>query len=524
MMQEERHREVDSGKTFRKRREKERVQYDPELRIDRDWNYISSDSSDCSKRVAITDIDEKFKFVSHSDKFINDGPIQMNNVQLGHDLLEELMPYHYRINYSRWEQGREMIFKVPIKDYITITDIRSDKKNNMISYHGKMYDPNKIYIITEMTTSEDSKWKRKLQITELCDSNMNHPDFPDDKITNLGSCSIEYRIDINNEGHFEKSYFDHGYGKISMSGRRGWSQEYRYNKKGKIIPPGPHKVNLDQEIIIDMKNVKYLTHVGILPDKIDADRISLSENINDRYVYWRNRGGGLMGATDINNQSWVNGINVWYKIKSSDNWISLGQWKSSGCCHKMNLIDLISNYNCQEGMKCRYFKFVVTSFNHYPVFEVQFYGKRDSSEIAKEKERIADKKYVEYSISRCIENNLPEKYVKSSGYDWGWTLKDSRTKKKKKIFGHHELCMKYDNDDDDDDDNDDDDDDYDDDDDDNDDDDDDYDDGDDEDDYEDYDDEDDYDDDDYEDEDEENNVDEYDDDEPNVDLDEWEIM
>lgn len=436
--------------TLRHRTQKPKV-YNPELSINRDWKYIGDRNHDTSKSVAVTFIDRKYNFVSESSSDLISESIPMRTEEMGKDLLDDLAPY-FCYTKHRYDYGLERIhtFKVPVEDYIIIVDRNNkySKKNNMIEWKGKYYDPEKIYLIKDNFNQQDGKYKMKSSMVEFCSKYIQHPFPKDGKITNIGSCKIDYYIrrypfgnhneqDIgvmcgdcsNNESHFitmiNRDYKYYRYNeyneRITNENEVSIATQTNYVNRFNMTKDEEKRIK-QQEIILDTKTIKCITHIGILPEPVIAGEFPLFENEKHR--------ASIDYVVNTNQHARVDNFKIWHKLKKSDKWSYLGQYGCLNNYNEINLIELItSEFNSNEGLKFRYLKIIIGSFHIAPIMRLEFYGKLDEKIFEKKAKIYGDKNFVEYTVSVLSENNLHDKYMthynKSSNINH-----ESRTAKK----------------------------------------------------------------------------------------------
>jgi hypothetical protein len=457
--------EKKTGKTLRLRSYRSNIS-NPELSIDRDWSYIGDSKQDMSKRVAITFIDRKYELVSENNSQLISEAIPMRTEFMGKTLLEDLSPYfcYTKMEYCYNGVEKRHTYRVPVEEYITIIDTNNTytKKNKMIECQGKYYDPEKVYIINDNFNQQGEKWKKKSSIVEFCDKYMEHSFSRNGPIINLGSCGINYYLRkpsywvkeesavgiiseycYDRESHFiSMSHQDLNYDhwncdyynncKLTDENEITISTKHSYINRFNMTKDEEKKIK-QEEIIIDTKTIKSLTHIGVLPEEILTSSFPLFENGKRR--------ASIEYVVNTRQQAWVDSFQIWHKLKKSDKWSYLGQYGCTNNYNDIHLIDLTSEFNSENGLKFRYFKIVIGSFHVAPILRLELYGKPDPQTIEKRAKTSEDKKFVEYTVSEFSEGNVPDKF----NWNHRYISTTSRTTKKNQNRFNHKIDMLTDN-------------------------------------------------------------------------------
>lgn len=383
----------------------------PEMMIDRKCD---RDYDENTITYGVTEIDEKFDLT-----FGGSYSFMLNKKQFWDDLIEALKqhPCYKRMSTCGTDVFDKYVFKVPIKEQKTIAYCQEEfREEHWVKYNGEYYDPSKIYVVEYEDNAEcdDKEIRNNIRsIRAVCDQKLPRPFVGNTKIEFIGLCECQYSSVQRNlitqyalSNCFTKTnelLINKSYARYSCSN----------NSYPERIDTNPG------EIVFDMKNLSNITHLGMLPPPIRTQKARL-RNSKDAY---------LTAASNLSKQSWVSNFKVWYKINGSDNWVYLNEYKGNDNCYSMNLIDLSSEYNTNDGLQCRYLKVVVSSYHINPGFRLAVYGKQNQQETVAEKKD----QYIEYAIEFPVNNTKKVPDGKIRNYHcryWGNGEYPNRTKAK----------------------------------------------------------------------------------------------
>jgi hypothetical protein len=424
------------GNTFRFGHRRNNIG-NPELSIARKYEY---DYESGTKTYGITEIDEKFGLMDRCFKtrgyYYGHGDIKMNNEKLWNDLFDAFM--EYRCWKTQIVKGTAIFdvftFKIPVKEYC-IEENGKDVQggSQLISYNGRHYDPEKIYIIEEGTIvdDEDEYQSAPKMIKELCGCHGPDPFTGSEDINLLGIINANFscvgkkrKKKRTNTGGTFSSHFERAT-KITMN-----RNSFRGQNHG--LGTIANQYVTEREVIVDLKNTNVITHIGMLAPHIYTKTIDLNEKEKSKNKKY------LLTPSDLYAQSWVTGIKVWYKMDQSDTWVDISEHGGNHNCHEMNLINLQSYFNTTDGLQCRYLKIAVKSFHRNPSFRLAVYGKK-TEQVIKKKENDFVKYEIEFPVTN--EKKVPD----GMGYGRYWYWRDCYNKiprTTKKRWGVND--MKYD--------------------------------------------------------------------------------
>jgi hypothetical protein len=406
----------DGKKTFRLKHYKAPIQ-NPVMIISRKYK-----NEDNIVTFGITEIDEKFdllKKVNHCRRSRLNDEICLNSEDLWDELFEELDPYYYckKID-TEWNKIYDiLIYRVPIKEHKTIhINNKEHEEINWIKYNNNYYDINKIYIINHNNENQIQS------ISELCDQKLLNPKFKDTGIQLFGLYTCNFRYVSNN-----------GINKLTNSDKFIWTNQIVMNEDKSYYNNNDHYPNINEninnyEIIIDLKNIETMTHIGILPPSIITKKEKIGKRIDtiDRDSHLNKKSHNndkndkcLTSVINDTNQPWVSQFRLWYKDPISENWIYINEFRGNNDYFSMNLIELSSSFNISSGLQCRFLKMNIKSYHINPSFRLSFYGK--------EKRKIEKKNddFVEYEIKFTANNTKKVPDDNICGHDY-WR---KRTKK-----------------------------------------------------------------------------------------------
>jgi nitrogen fixation-related uncharacterized protein len=390
----------------------------PEMTVDRkyDRNYEENTIT-----FRVTEIDEKFGIIKLEENnrhvFCRHKTFHLNTKAMWDDFIEALQQYpcYRRMSVCGTDVFEKYIFKVPIKEEKTIAYRQEEfQEEHWIKYNGVHYDPSKIYVVEYHDGEEcDEKEIRNniKSIRPVCNQKLERPFASNVKIEFIGICECHYYSVLKKsltEYKFSTDFTKTNEILMNSSNRKHYSSNIHVECMDDVSPG---------ENVFDMKNLSNITHIGIIPPPIKTQKVRFG-NAKDAH---------LIAASNLSKQSWISGFKVWYKINSSDNWTYCNEYKGNDNCFSMNLIDLSSEYNTNDGLQCRYIKVVVSSYNINPSFRLAVYGKHSPNEKTEEKKDL----YVEYIIEFPANNtkNIPDGQINNrhSRY-WGKKEYPNRTR------------------------------------------------------------------------------------------------
>jgi hypothetical protein len=308
----------------------------------------------------ITNIDQQFNIDAEKSN-----EIILNKEYLWDNLVTELEQYpcYQKIITDDMYTYDAFIFRVPIKEQ-KIVKCNDKMYNNMgwFLYNNKYYDPNKIYTI-EYDSEENIK-----SIEEGCDKQINNKTFSNLNIQPIGVCDLFYDSEYEIKS---RKYCNYGNNFI-MDNRNHKSYICAYYRN-------THKININSDyeklnkcdnkqyidwskrktsIILDMKKINVITHIGIINKKIETQKINLNnkteiEYISNKLEVTHNKKKELIGDGYIYTPI-IEGIGLWYKDIKTKKWVSIDYSliNENGIC----LINLKKNFNTKDGIQCEFLK------------------------------------------------------------------------------------------------------------------------------------------------------------------------
>ena len=403
----------DVSSTQRVRHTRRPIQ-NPEMKIDRKCD---RDYEENTVTFGVTEIDEKFDLSFDSYSFM------LNKKQFWDDLVEALKQYpcYKRMSTCGTDVFDKYVFKVPIKEQKTISYHEEEfREEHWVKYNGEYYDPSKIYVVEYEDCDEKEIRNNIRSIRAVCDQKLAKPFMDNTKIEFIGLCECQYpsvQRNLVTQYALSNCFTKTNEVLINKSHARYFCSNNSYPECIDINPG---------EIVFDMKNLANITHLGILPPPIRTQKARL-RNSKDAY---------LVVASNLSKQSWISNFKIWYKVNGSDNWVYLNEYRGNDNCYSMNLIDLSSEYNTNDGLQCRYLKVVVSSYHINPGFRLAVYGKQIQKVVSDaEKEKVTEKKdkYIEYTIEFPANNTkaLPDGKVWNDNCRyWGKNEHPNRTRAK----------------------------------------------------------------------------------------------